>query len=514
MPRVIRGGQRPATRAQVQALGLQLNPQLGQPPQLARGRGPLRARVRAAQVPRPARAQRGNGRGRAGRQPARGRAPIQPVGQRPNGRVRAGRPRGGGRGRVARRGRGVVPARGAAGNAAGMDGLIDAHFMANMQQADEEEEGQQDDQEDEQLYQDGNPAQEFEIQDYGEQEQGDWDIENGNFLEANPGEDWRQQIVQRGRPRQRGMAARGLPRYPGDPRGAVSGGRGAKRMRMDQTVDVGDDQEHNYLSGKGPNKALQDMLGLREQNQGDVYDLYCDSFTIDDKIKQQVWLGRYVELNVFAPKALLEARTQTKYLPALDSHLTFQTAQPKKAANFNEWLQWFSIYASIFVEEFPGAASQLFHYQIRVFEIYRDETNTYTWRHYDEVFRQHKARAPSLAWEVCDSEFLRKARFQEAQAAALYKRLREAKNPSARGRGRGCGNVSTGGAAPVAPSAAAGAAPRTGLVCKFYNEGKPCPYPSCRFSHACFTCKGNHPQYQCTQAAGSAPGASAAVARK
>ncbi len=60
--------------------------------------------------------------------------------------------------------------------------------------------------------------------------------------------------------------------YLGDPRVAASGGRGAKRMRVEPPAEL--DQE--YLSDKGPNKALQDMLGLQEQKQGDVYDLYCD----------------------------------------------------------------------------------------------------------------------------------------------------------------------------------------------------------------------------------------------
>ncbi len=80
---------------------------------------------------------------------------------------------------------------------------------------------------------------------------------------------------------------------------------------------------------------------------------------------------------------------------------------------------------------------------ICIFELYRDESTTYTWRHYDEVFHKHKATAPVFPWEICDSEFIRKASFVDSQAAAMYKRLRESRGQPPRGRGRGRGGMGT-----------------------------------------------------------------------
>ncbi len=279
-------------------------------------------------------------------------------------------------------------------------------------------------------------------------------------------------------------------------------GRGTKRRKVEvlmgpaKPATLLGEPEPVLIDKNGARQALKDLLGVNtDYTKGEVLaNIYLDGFTVDFKTKQKIWLGAYV----LAPKLNLPNNMQSRYIPGIDSHLTFPSARPRIAANFDEWLTWFSVYASIYVKRFLGAASGMFSYQNRIYELYKDESNTYVWRHYDELFRHAKALCVTLPWEICNPELLHKARLLDTQVALSYRKMREGRGGN-RGRGRGRGVV-----AAAAGSATSTRGSRAGGTCNRFNDGKACPYPQCIFAHVCGTCKGSHPQVYCKQSAASA----------
>ncbi len=289
--------------------------------------------------------------------------------------------------------------------------------------------------------------------------------------------------------------------------------RGGKHPRMElpcgPTKPAESDEELDpvMIDKNGAKSALQDLLGLESSTtKGDVLKkIYIDGFTLDRKTKAKIWSGAFIDLSIFASKIDLPLRTQSRYLPNLDTHLTYQTQRPRQAANFEEWLTWWSVYASVYTEKFYGASSQMFSYQNRIYELYKDEVNTYVWRHYDFLFRHAKSKCLELRWEVCNSELLRKARLIDTQVALSYKKARGGLSGySGRGRGRGRGG---------APAATGVAPSPTGVkgTCNKYNKGTPCPFTPCIFSHVCSKCKAAHPRINCPQLNASASSASTSM---
>ncbi len=475
MPRNQRGGQRgPLTRAAARLQGPQLPVVV---PPRGRGRAPGRGiRVRAR-----------GGRGAAG-------VVVQPVGGRQ--RVAPPLPRGRARGRA--RGRRPVAARvrGRAGR-----GLVPV-VNVNIDDNDDDDNEYFDEQDVDEDYLD--PANEFEqpevLQDQINELQER--LQRAQQVRGGRGAPVRGRGRGAGRKRRRITPAQEDTEWQED---WESTEEADKVRREEKKVNSGpprgpskpveseDETEQVLIDKSGAQNALKDLLGLESsKSQGDVLNkLYVDGFTLDKKTKAKIWSGAFVDLSIFASKLDLPTRTQSRYLPGLDSHITYQTVRPRQANNFEEWLTWWSVYASVYNEQYYGAASEMFSYQNRIYELYKDEVNTYVWRHYDFLFRHAKSKCLELKWETVNAELLRKARMIDTQVALSYRRARG--NTRGRGRGRGRGTV----------SAAAGSAatlPGSKGTCNRYNKGQVCPFQNCIFAHVCSICRAVHPKVSCPQA--------------
>ncbi len=247
------------------------------------------------------------------------------------------------------------------------------------------------------------------------------------------------------------------------------------------------------LSKDGVSSTLTHLLGVQDPGmQADQFsDMYLEGADLDIKIKEKIWEGTYVELGTLIPKPDLPPRLNMSKYNNDNSQIQFTPQKARMPANIGEWRQWFGVFQAVYCERHEGAGAMLSSYANRIAEMVVDYPNTFVWRQYDILFRKRKAKYYDLRWEIVYSQVLRSAQHLDIEAANHYRGLK-VKNAS-RGRGRGRGTFSGNNNANARSQSN-----RKG-TCNLYNNGNPCTFSPCRFLHACSSCRGSHPQYQCEQ---------------
>ena len=232
--------------------------------------------------------------------------------------------------------------------------------------------------------------------------------------------------------------------------------------------------------------ALQKTFGTVDTNKGECLSSFLVAgFTLDTKIKNKIWAGQYVELGSLIPRNEYASTVHMAYAPASISQVSLTPTRAKQPNNFAEWLSWFSIYASVYCEQHPAQAPQLFTYISRIQNLSFRRPISYVWRAYDECFRRVKAFSPGLPWHIIQDQILRDAE-DLAAAAARNQSFRRAANNNNNNNQSGTN------------ARHEGQRGDKSAVCFDYNDiNKPCKRPVCKFPHKCSKCHNNHPAYQC-----------------
>ena len=225
--------------------------------------------------------------------------------------------------------------------------------------------------------------------------------------------------------------------------------------------------------------AINRMMGVEGQRQGEIPNGYFMlGTTVDVKIKKKIWNKEYVDLGSLVPRnETSQTRVNFAFAPGHTSQMSLTPQKPPPPANMMEWVNWFSIFASIYLEKYPGEGPSLFTYIHRVMGVNRSHQNTYIWRIYDEKFRRLKQHSETLPWHLLDHHVLNEAVECSAQFKANL-------NKSQRGRG-GQGNQNAGKKGP----------------CFAYNKVTGCKrgVENCRFQHECSRCQSAHPAFKCSK---------------
>jgi len=129
--------------------------------------------------------------------------------------------------------------------------------------------------------------------------------------------------------------------------------------------------------------------------------------------------------------------------------------QKRKLENLHSWLEAWSMYCSVVVDQQPSKASEFLAYQLRIVQAAKQ----YRWTavaQYDVCFRQKAARVPTLRWNLVDNDLY--ARCFTGQAHARPQ------------EGKSAGGSTT---------------------CTLFNRGN-CSFRPCKFLHKCNSCGGDH----------------------
>ncbi len=240
------------------------------------------------------------------------------------------------------------------------------------------------------------------------------------------------------------------------------------------------------LNTAGVSLALQNMLGLQRRNncQGASNFLVAGA-TLDLKLKTRIWDREYIDLGLLAPRAELNPGPQVDFAYGRNSvsQLCLTPSKPRLPKNVNEWLKWFVIYASVYTAKFPEEAPEIFTYISKIFQFYVRSPHTYTWRVYDELFRQLRQLAHDEKWHLTNDELLRQA--EDICVKSFASNARTQEKPQYKDS-RNDKNVREGGKKP------------TGF-CYDFNSAKGCTRKGCIYAHICANCKASHPNTQCSK---------------
>jgi len=119
------------------------------------------------------------------------------------------------------------------------------------------------------------------------------------------------------------------------------------------------------------------------------------SIHVSDKLKRQIWKGKYVALEKLLPPTSCEEERESKIYLSSRGQVRWQSKPvPQSITDIDTWLTAFTIYMDIVLEKFPLMARQLVHY----ITIVRRLSNTpgMGWYFYDKEFRMGISKFKSL----------------------------------------------------------------------------------------------------------------------
>ena len=140
--------------------------------------------------------------------------------------------------------------------------------------------------------------------------------------------------------------------------------------------------------------AITKMFNTEEKDQeGEniVSRLLILGATLDQKMKARIWSREYIELTSLADHS--NPAVSVSLLADGKPSIALKPAKTSSPGSFNQWLQLFCTYATVYLERYQDEAPSLLTYIIRIFEMSKKHGG-YIWRAYDEGFRKVRAFAP------------------------------------------------------------------------------------------------------------------------
>ncbi len=72
------------------------------------------------------------------------------------------------------------------------------------------------------------------------------------------------------------------------------------------------------------------------------------------------------------------------------NQFAFLANRTRKITSISEWHYLMGIYVTIYIQAHPEEGPELVTYMNRIYDMWREEPNTYIWRTFDEEFRKGK----------------------------------------------------------------------------------------------------------------------------
>lgn len=181
---------------------------------------------------------------------------------------------------------------------------------------------------------------------------------------------------------------------------------------------------------------------------------------IPDKIKQNIWLGKFVDFRSLIDEDEVKFKFQFGKVGE-NNELSLVEERNKKSLSLNQWLTAWNKFTAIICTKTPDLGSQLPHHLDIILEMSRDGGN---WQYYDTEFRKLIEKGEAQ-WGNTHLELFMRAKLQ--------------------GRSNHTSTKNNNTRWPIG-------------VCFTFHRGMSCKYGnSCRYQHKCFNCGFNHPFSSC-----------------
>ena len=185
---------------------------------------------------------------------------------------------------------------------------------------------------------------------------------------------------------------------------------------------------------------------------------------VNARLRGLIWADDFVEFSHLNAKAGGDTFTAT----VVDGALQLQAASKPKAMSFNDWLKAFLMYASVYLQRYPGETINILKYADTIRDLHASGAR---WAFYDDQFRRLRANT-KWPWQQPHMELWGKAMviFPEQNKGQSFtpKHAETKKNT-------------------IPPG-----------YCWPFHEGRLCK-GQCGFNHRCYKCRGPHRANKCYQ---------------
>lgn len=176
--------------------------------------------------------------------------------------------------------------------------------------------------------------------------------------------------------------------------------------------------------------------------------------------------------------------------------------------DISQWVERYALMAAIIATRFPHKAPELFGYLITIVRAERNY-EAGRWVLYDRQLHWRALARKDLNWSVMDVELFNEAfvgRVKSIPRCSICLRDDHLANGCPQNVDRqwlallpAAGQWQLPPALPVSPAPVPHTSrpERRREVCNRYNEGR-CRLPSCKYTHQCKACGGDHPRISCT----------------
>ncbi|ESO89929.1 hypothetical protein LOTGIDRAFT_164626 [Lottia gigantea] len=188
---------------------------------------------------------------------------------------------------------------------------------------------------------------------------------------------------------------------------------------------------------------------------------------VSEKLKQDIWINKYVDLSALLPGAVPTQLSLNISEADTDPVLKLTSTSKPRVLNLELWQQAFAIFMDIVLQKSPQLASSLLVYNNLISELAR-LYGAKAFAYYDSQFRLSR-QTSNYPWDQIHPEF-------RLRATTLYGSHIQ-KTPSIN-RNKGNGN-------------------QVANVCWGFNTRLGCKRQLCRFAHTCSKCGYKHPVYRC-----------------
>ena len=223
---------------------------------------------------------------------------------------------------------------------------------------------------------------------------------------------------------------------------------------------------------------------------------------VPTKLAIKIWKGEYVDMGELLPEFWVDAREQS------DVRREVRPRQGRKVTDIFTWLQCYSTYVAVRVPKAPLLAPEFMTYQATIMRASQDYAGL-AWVRYDAAFRRQAALTGNTRWSVINTTIytmcftgiaVSTKRCELCLATSHTERECAQRGDPDPGMGDRLKAIESAVLAITKreepPKPATAAPQKITELCRKFN-GTGCTFPRCKYSHACSTCKGDHPASRC-----------------
>ncbi|CAH1270899.1 Hypp4501 [Branchiostoma lanceolatum] len=196
--------------------------------------------------------------------------------------------------------------------------------------------------------------------------------------------------------------------------------------------------------------------------------------SVSAALKDKIWRDVYIDMRQLLPSATADTRAQyTVALSEAEGPPTLTLANRlanKQPLTLDRWLNAFSIFHYVYIQNHPSRSPQLISYQSLIRSLAAKGAD---WQTYDVLFRQYRQAFPAAPWDVPQTHLYVNALTDSKPASSSplpYRRAQTQSSPTQ--------------------------VPK-GYCFRYHDANNDCTHANCKYKHMCYKCNKAHKASLC-----------------